>query len=322
MEKLDVLYTTNHDYKDIMMGSILSLIINGNIQNINLHIVTSEFVLEDYLDIEKTLSQYSSVNVYFYDVKKINIEKYNMPSWRGTQIANARLFYQDILNDKISSIDNLLYLDSDTIVVSNLDGLFEYMNNTVNAVLENPTQKRLEGLELTRYFNSGVLLFNTEMWCQNNYQERIIHFLENNNKPLIYPDQDTLNMAINKGISELPINYNLSTGYFLYDRLLRLYLNSDNNEWIDELIEGKKDPKIIHSTGIWGIKAWTNNNINPYNDEFIKYILLGNPEFIKPEISDIKRLLTQYPALFKTILLIKSRLPEPAQKLVRKITSK
>lgn len=322
MKKLDVLYTADHKYLDIMMGSILSLIINSNIDNLRLHIVTSEFELTDYKHIEEIISNYPGVEVYFYDMKSIGIEKYNIPNWRGTQIANARLFFQDLLKGELSSIDNLLYLDSDTIVVSELDGLLDYNNSCVSAVKENSTKRSLDEMGLEKYFNSGVLMFNIDKWTNGNYQDRIIHFLENTTLPLTYPDQDTINCAINADIKEMPINYNLSTGYFLFGKLLKFYYYNADKMWLESLIEGKKDPKIIHCTGIWGIKAWTNNNINPWNEEFMKYILLGNPEFIKPDINEIKQMITKYPWIFKSGILIKSHLPEPAQKLVRKITSK
>ena len=66
MERLDVLYTVNNKYVDVMLASILSLIENGKV-NIRLHIITSDFTKEDYYKIANILSaniitQFSSKN--------------------------------------------------------------------------------------------------------------------------------------------------------------------------------------------------------------------------------------------------------------------
>ena len=59
----------------------------------------------------------------------------------------------------------------------------------------------------------------------------------------------------------------------------------------EEIAEAKKDPKILHSTGVLGIKPWQKNRINPFNDVFMKYIYEVNPEFTKEELSLLKRAL-------------------------------
>ena len=52
MERLDVLYTINNKYIDVMLAAILSLIENGNVNNLRLHIITSDFTKDDYYKIE------------------------------------------------------------------------------------------------------------------------------------------------------------------------------------------------------------------------------------------------------------------------------
>ena len=77
------------------------------------------------------MCKYPNVELYFYDIATFDIEKYGISNWRGTQIANARLFYQNILGASVSEMDNLLYLDSDTIVVSDLNDLEEYSIHSI-----------------------------------------------------------------------------------------------------------------------------------------------------------------------------------------------
>ena len=85
MERLDVLYTVNNKYIDVMLASILSLIENGNVNNIRLYIITSDFTKDDYHKIEAFLIKFN-LEFYFYDIKEFNIEKYHLPKWRNTDI--------------------------------------------------------------------------------------------------------------------------------------------------------------------------------------------------------------------------------------------
>lgn len=322
MNKLDILYTTNDKYLDICLASILSLIRNGGISKLRLHIITSDFTKENYQKLDKVLIHYNC-EYYIYDINKFDINKYNIPNWRGTQIANARLFFQDIIKNNLSNMENLLYLDSDLIVVNRLNDLEEYKNNAICAVKDSCSKAYLEKMGgLSKYFNSGVLFFNVNEWLNNNYQDELIHFLENNKLQLTYPDQDILNCALDGKIVELPINYNLSANAYLFNSIgQKLYYNERLNYSHKDVCLAKQNPKILHSTGILGIKPWMKNKVNPFNDLFMEYILEVNPEFKKVEISKLKKVLSTYPTLFKIMVLIKVYMPDKIQDYVRKITS-
>jgi len=319
MDSLDVLYTIDKKYIDMMLGSILSMIINSDIKNLRFHIITSGCDLSDYEKIENVILKYSNSEICFYDVDSFNIERFNIPNWRGTQIANARLFFQELLDDNLSRMSNLLYIDSDTIVINSLTDLEKYKENKINAVKDGCSKKYIENLNLKEYFNSGVLFFNVEEWIRGDCQDRLIHFIEQNEKDLVYPDQDILNMTFEEEISQIPVNYNLGTNAYMYNyNLLKKYYEKRIVS-IEEIEEAKNDPKILHSTGILGIKPWMENNINPFNYDFMKYIYMANPEFKKMDISLLKKILTLSPFLFKAMLLTKEFIPEKVSKLIRKI---
>lgn len=322
MKKLDVLYTIDNKYIDMCLGSILSLIKNGNIDNLRIHIITSDFNIEDYRKVEKVLNKYNC-EYYFYDIKSFNIERFGIPKWRGTQIANARLFFQEIMGASLSNVENLLYLDSDLIVVSDLTGLDSFRDNGVSAVKDSCYKSYMDKLGLSKYFNSGVILFNTEVWTKDNYQERIIEFLEKNTRELQYPDQDILNCSLDSDISDLPINYNLGADAYLFsDRFQKFYYTRRSNLQSEEIEIARRDPKILHSTGILGIKPWTDNNINPFNEVFMRYILEANPDFKKYDLDKIRKVLTMYPFAFKMMVLAKTYMPEKTSDFARKLIHK
>ena len=74
--KTDILYTSDNRYIDIMLASILSLVLNSNLKNIRIHIITENFSSEDYKKVENLIYSYSNVDLYFYPIEQINIDKY------------------------------------------------------------------------------------------------------------------------------------------------------------------------------------------------------------------------------------------------------
>ena len=94
---LNILYTTDHNYSNITAVSILSTIMNNKNCRLHFHVITADFEEEDYRLLKAITEENEDVDLNFYDFDNFNIEDFNIPSWRGTQIANARLFFQDII---------------------------------------------------------------------------------------------------------------------------------------------------------------------------------------------------------------------------------
>ncbi|MDD3241641.1 MAG: glycosyltransferase [Bacilli bacterium] len=274
MNKIDVLYTTDKKYFYLMLISINSLLLNNkHLKEINIHIIFEDLSIEELSILNNLLNEYNNCNLFLYDYKLIDnkIEKYNLPKWRNSSIANARLFFTSVIN----SCDNLLYLDSDTIILDKLDKLEEYKDNTVSAVLDHLSESYWSSLNnsLKQYCNSGVLWINRNNWEKVKCDDLITKTIKD--KPILtYPDQDILNIALHNHISLLPPNFNLSPNEFFYNNLcLKKYyaVNKINYYDIKEVISAKKNPIIIHFTEFYGKRPWIANNIYPLNNLFNYY---------------------------------------------------
>ncbi len=321
MEKLNVLYTSDQKFIDIMLASIISLLENANIPEIDIHIITSGFSDENYQKIERIINSYPNMNVTFYPLENFNIAKYQMPEWRGTQIANARLFFQEILSKKIQGIDNLLYLDSDTIIMNELNELEQYNAGPIGAVKDQKKIADVKNLGLSRYYNSGVLYINTKKWINTAMQDRLIEALEKTTRKLMYPDQDLINIALQNELVTMPQEYNLGPISYLFGSLgEKLYFNNNTRQvTLSEIDQATGNPRIIHTYGFGNVKPWNNNTINPYNEEFRKYLSLANPEFITTDPETIGRFFMNRPNLLKLALLIRTYMPS---KIDRQVTNK
>lgn len=317
MKNTGILYATNKEYLTITLASMLSLIENSTKEYLRIYLMTENLNEQDYTLIEKVIREYPNVNLSIYPIEEFHLEKYGIPGWQNTQAANARLFFQEILGNKVDK-EELLYLDSDTIVVDNLTELDKYQGK-IYAALDTAMPSYLKQLGVTRYFNSGVLKINTDWWKKEKCQERIIKFMKDNpSKKLTYPDQDVLNYVLGQEIEELPMSYNLPpsismmAGMTLDSYCKRIKRNSE------AATVAKNNPKIIHSYGLLGIKPWTNNEVNPYNNIFRKYLYEVNPEFELQELTSMKKFLSTTPRLFNSLFLLKSYTPECLQGIAKK----
>lgn len=304
---MDLLYTTNKKYVDMMLASIMSVYLNGGLDELNIHIIYNDFSIDEVLHVEKVLKKLKNVNFNFYYVDEKDIDKYGIPMWRGSHIANARLFFQSIIKDNIP--EKLLYLDADTICKGKINHLGDYDKSAVYAVkdcLHRAYTQRFHDLE--NYYNSGVLYIDTKRWDKIDAEGRIIDFALNSPWELVYPDQDIFNCALDPDIGELGVEYNFPPHpYLMTEEQLREY-HAYRGVSVEEILNAKERVKICHSYGISGVKPWTDNPINPYNDLFMEYIDMVNSEFKKEEIDFKTKLLVSNKNFYISCLLFKNKL--------------
>ena len=319
MKTIDILYTTDKNYLKLMLVSLNSLLLNNShLEEINIHIIFENLIDKDLELIERVLNSYNNCNLFLYDYSLINtkIDKYSLPRWRNSNIANARLFFSYVIN----TCDNLLYLDSDTLVLGKLDDLDEYENNSISAVLDHLSKDYWSNLDnrLQKYCNSGVLWINRNLWENNNCNDLILSTIKDKYK-LTYPDQDILNIALKDYISLLPPEYNISPNEYFYNNLcLKKYYTINNIDYynIKDVISAKKNPVIVHMTEFYGQRPWINNNIYPLNDLFIKY-----NNMIK-EINEQEFEIEEPNNIFKLVHYMKMYTPKNIKEQTKKILIK
>lgn len=316
--KLNILYTINQKYIDIMLASIMSLYFNNSHNELSFHIITEGFSSSDYAHVESILKQIPNVDIHFYSLDNYDIEKYDIPSWRGSQIGNARLFFQDII--KLDDIKNLLYLDADTIVVNDLAGILSY-ESAINATYDSISIPELKERNLTEYFNSGVLFFNIDKWLNGDYLRTIIDYNQNNQKALVYPDQDLLNYALASKINKMPFRYNMGPYAMATKFNYNKHFYDGRSRLLDfsAIKEDIEDPVILHSYGAYSSKPWMDNKVNPFNEDFEYYMNFVNQEFTKEKLTGLKRLIYRNRNLYYFLLLSRGLLAQNRNKLTKHV---
>ena len=320
MKFKDVLYTVDSKFLDIMLCSLYSLLENGNLGKVRLHVVCDKFEQRDYDKLYFFTQKYPDVVLNLYPLEDFGI---NIPNWRGTQIANAKMFYPRIVKEVVKS-DSLLYLDADTMVVSDLSEIGSFGSGIMAAAMDSCTNTYRKKFNLDRYYNTGVLYIDLNKWINADIEEKMRYFIKHNDQDLLYPDQDILNNILKDDISKLPIRYNINAyPFFFGERTLKLFYNPLYRDvTYEEVKEASLNPIILHSCGLYSIKPWDKNIVNPFNKEFKDIIQKINPNFKFETLSGFRKLMAYNPILLRQLLLIKTYLPENLEQKTRKFAIK
>lgn len=249
---------------------LFSVCANNREENINFHLVIDESVSDkDEKDINKTITDFDSKKVFFYRITS-DISKAFPITQVGRLFASAyyRLFLSDILP---KTLNKVLYLDGDCIVRHSLLPLWnlDFEDNAIAAV---PDCKEGDIMKYNRlryspqlgYFNAGVMLINLDYWRMHGVVEMFTDFAINHHDQIKSEDQDVLNVIFCKNKKDLPIKYNLISGY------LKTKCTWDYWKYEKDLNEALNDPVIIHFTSK---KPWYKYNRfpHPFRNSFFKY---------------------------------------------------
>lgn len=305
--KLDVLYQFNDKYAPYAGVSMYSLFKNNtHFSEITVHI------FEDYLGkiseenkkkLNKTAKDFNR-KIVFYDTKQLVdiMKKLDMPTYRGSYAANMRLFFVYLIP---SSIKKLIYIDSDTIINGKLDELVDIrLENYYQAmVLDSVGQcHKLDlGFDcMDNYYNSGVIVFNVDLWRQDECLEKIIKHLHEKRSHYLAPDQDILNIVMKDRIYKLSLKYNFQPIHAVYRAKMYLKNYGDYNYYTaQEIKEAQKEAVVYHCFRYLGEFPWHKNNLHPFTPLFDTYLKMSEWKEYRKEPAQNGKLLKCEKALYK-----------------------
>lgn len=165
-----------------------------------------------------------------------------------------------------ATIDRILYLDPDIVVIKPLDNLYHlnfegnlFIATThVKKTLTKMNAKRLGLQEVVPYINTGVLLIDlNELRKVTSIEEDIESFVMAHKAILTLPDQDVVTALFGHRVKLIdPMIYNLSDRMLAFHNLSNLHQTYDS-QWVKEntvIIHycGKNKPWNAHYIGILG----------------------------------------------------------------------
>lgn len=221
---------------------------------------------------KKKLKELSTKNVNIFVIELKADKELGRFAIKGIP-ATPSAIYKFNIPTILKSLDKVVYIDGDTLVMSDLSELYETNIEGVYAGVVKEAgglATSLYGLCVSKnvlYFNSGVMLMNLSLMRKDKIPERLIDYREHGYNELM--DQDALNAIFKNHVLELPFRYNTQLMFAdiqkNIDKLKRyLYLN-DNVKSTDEIID---EAEILHFSG--KRKPWKNTD-GIGNDLWVSY---------------------------------------------------
>jgi lipopolysaccharide biosynthesis glycosyltransferase len=150
----------------------------------------------------------------------------------GSVISSKAAFCRILLPDIIPEAKRIIYLDSDVIVNKALDELYDIKmtNHAIAACQDYEVMAILASLDTkladefgrrvrallndpSTYFNSGVLVIETDRWRELKCSNAIVAFSKNPPVPLVLADQDALNPVFQGHYTRLDPRWNSIAKY-------------------------------------------------------------------------------------------------------------
>lgn len=217
MVKVNVLYAFDTKFWKLAAVSMYSLLKNASSEtSCTIHCMVPKHT-KGKRKIRKIIKLYPNASLVWKTVRKKDnpYKSYDFSRW--SPVIFYRLFAHNVFPD----LDKVLYIDSDTLICSDLSDLYaeDVSKYVMGAVLDMAPTEDLENnngkyvkefskkyLNDGPYYNSGVLLLNME---EMRKQGDLIKGVK---VPLKYPDQDLLNVAFMGKIKPLKLKYNFGPG--------------------------------------------------------------------------------------------------------------
>lgn len=265
---MDILVSLDHNFLMPTCVMLKSLAVNNNDVDMHCHVVVDNTITKgDKNVLLATFADDIKRQMFFYDVSYGDLPNLPLPPNHSfSSPAYFRLFAASILP---SSVDKVIYIDGDAIVIDSLTNLcaLEIDNKAVAGVPDcnqSPSQYNRLGLKSKNvYINSGILLINLKYWREHDSERLFRKYLKENNPE--YVDQDVLNCVFQNEKLVLPLQYNLTRAYY-YKPQFAPFTYYDIKE---DLEYARSHPVIVHFTG--DDKPWLKSCLHPMRDEFLKY---------------------------------------------------
>lgn len=252
METMNILITVDAKYLRHVKTMLVSLRLNGGPGIFDVYLVHADINDTPMADMDE-FCQRLGMNLI-----PVRLHEDDFADAPVTAYYSKAMYYR-LLASKIlpESLDKVLYIDPDTLIINPVAGLYGIdmgtrlfaaaAHNGLTGISKHINRIRLNTPDAEGYFNSGIMLLNLEKQRGKIREQDIFDYVRAKGKELILPDQDVLNALYSNTI--LPLDDSL----YNYDsrRFEAYFLASGGLKDMDWVMQ---NTVIIHYCG--GKKPW------------------------------------------------------------------
>jgi lipopolysaccharide biosynthesis glycosyltransferase len=251
---IPVFYPCDENYVDYLGVSLVSLIDNSSVKN-NYDIIILENGINKYSKeaLQNTAQNRQNISIRFFSVLDF-VEKCNAKKWKLPQSLSPASYYALFTPLAACNYSKVIYLDCDTLIKTDIAKLLdvEIGNYCCAAALDpncdiaddlNIAKHLCEDLgfkDMSKYVNSGVVLFNINQISQNDICTKVIDIAHKSKG--YFGDQDVLNVAYDGRTFVLEQLWNVFWGLIFEREKMRNLSDSE----IEYLLD---NANIVHFAG-------------------------------------------------------------------------
>lgn len=265
MTKIHIAFGFDHGYVMPCGIAMLSICKNRNLP-IVFHAIVDVSVTMSDRSILCDIAQEYGCEVLFYQVDTSRFEGLYQQGY-----INLSTYLRFLIPELCpSELDRIIYLDSDLIVRSPLDELWN-MSIPVDVCYaaalgfsgSNVLYLNALDLPITEpYYNAGVLLINLDYWRKNDVSGECLKYIREKRPKLM--DQDALNALYRGHIMRLHFEYNLQAHFYSCSEY---YWEVEKSKYFQEIRSAMANPVILHYSR--SIKPWHLGFVGP--NEWLSY---------------------------------------------------
>lgn len=248
-KKIPVVFAVNNGYAPYLHIALISLI-----EHADSNTYYQIYVLHTELE-RKHIERLENLGK-----SNVRIECRNVGEWmqgidiKGSVHLTVETCYRLLIPELFSEYSRVLYIDSDTIIMSDVAELYrsELNGKTVGAVhdvvctyLKDYYTEHIN-MNVEDGFNAGILVIDTSKFREKKIKEKCIEWLvedsQKSERKYIYMDQDVLNLALKGEVCFLESEWNFQWSYFW--RLDTIF-----PQYIEKYVSDSRNARIIHYSG-------------------------------------------------------------------------
>jgi len=263
--KINIACTSDNNYSQHLAVMLESLFYSNKRHKITVYIFTNDINKTNQKKILKISEKYKQKVVFLKIKTPKEIRRIRIPEKHISINAYYKVLIPEILPKKINRV---LILDCDLIVLKDISRLYKTKlgNKTIGAVLNPLSENRCRILGISPkngYFNSGVMIVDTEKWKSEGIVKKVIDYAILHNDIIANAEQDPLNFVLKNNWKKIKYAHNQQTIMHAYNYK---HLKIKKKEYLEAI----KKPAIIHYTS--SNKPWLISGNHPQRKLYFKYL--------------------------------------------------
>ena len=228
-EQINICLATDDNYIPHCAATILSIIKNATSNSYLNFFILNKGLLEENIQKIRTIANTQNSKVIFKQVNNADFKNCPVPKHMHFSIET---YFRIKIASLFPAIDKMLYIDCDTIILSDIKTLWETdikehcvaVCKDLNIQFSHLTPLIGEHI----YFNAGIMLINCKKWREENIEEKCFDFINKHSDYIIWVDQDVLNCVLLKKLRFFSETWNFQY-HPAYDTLSYLYKDKELN---------------------------------------------------------------------------------------------